>query len=822
MRTKTVFELLYEASKVITSEIELQSVVQKVTDIATELTGAQFGAFFYNVTNQDGESFVLYTISGVAKEAFSKFPMPRNTKIFEPTFSATGTVRYDDVTQQPHYGQNHPHQGMPRGHLPVRSYLAVPVVSPFTKEAIGGLFFGHPEPGLFTEESEKLAEGIALQAAIAITNARLFEEKRYSEARLKEQREQYKSIFNAITDSAIIYDEDGTIVEANPTASQLYGYKHEDLIGLNASLFFKTPEDFLALKEIALSGREYDGVHERIRQDGRLIWVEFKGIRFIYKDKPHVLSVSREASRQERTKAATQTEESLAHIITSVSPVTLWMTDRQGQIIYINQTWLDWVGGSLTVHLGEGWLTAVLPEDRDRTRKTFDQGFHSRRLLAIEFRIRRKNGEIRWCLSHGSPYYNQDGSFGGYVGSISDTTERKAAEQKLASQNTLINTITNNAQQALFLMNDQQVCTYMNPAAEQMTGFRMEEVREKPLHYYIHHTHPDGRHFPIEDCLIDRALPTKAQTKGEEVFIHKDGHFYPVAFTASPIVENGVPIGTVIEVRDTTEEKRIAEALRSKEKQVLLMLEQKVGERTRELEQKNKELEQFAYVSHHDLKEPIRKIMLFSELIKADSYQYLTEASRHRLDRVIDAAQRMSTALKDILDYASLAKAESFTPVDLNDVLKAVEQDLELVIAEKQATLSIGWLPTIQAVPHQMHQLFYNLLNNALKFAKPQLPPVVTMTSQLLSWEQIDQRDGLDSRRRYWQITVADNGIGFSQENAEKIFVLFQRLHTRKAYTGTGIGLALAKKVVLNHGGTIWAEGKEEEGACFRVLLPTE
>ncbi|GAA4460680.1 PAS domain-containing sensor histidine kinase [Nibrella saemangeumensis] len=822
MRTKTVFELLYEASKVITSEIELQNVVQKVTDIATELTGAQFGAFFYNVTNQNGESFVLYTISGVAKEAFSKFPMPRNTKIFEPTFTATGTVRYDDVTQQPHYGKNPPHHGMPRGHLPVRSYLAVPVVSPFTKEAIGGLFFGHPQPGQFTEESEKLVEGIAVQAAIAITNARLFEQQRFSEAKLKEQREQYKSIFNAITDSAIIYDEDGTIVEANPTASQLYGYQYEELIGLNASLFFKTPTDFQALKEIALSGREYAGVHERIRQDGSLIWVEFKGIRFIYKDKPHVLSVSREALRQDRTKEAMQNAESLAHIITSVSPVTLWMTDRDGQIIYINQTWVDWVGGSMKSHLGEGWLSAVLPEDKERTQQTFEQDFQNRRLFAMEFRIRRKNGEIRWCLSNGSPYYNEGGKFGGYAGSISDTTERKAAEQKLASQNTLINTITNNTQQALLLMNEKQVCTYMNPAAEQMTGFRMEEVRDKPLHYYIHHTHPDGSHFPIEDCLIDRALPTKAQTKGEEVFVHKDGHFYPVAFTASPIVENGVPIGTVIEVRDTTEEKRMEEALRSKEKQAMLLLEQKVDERTRALEQKNKELEQFAYVSHHDLKEPIRKIMLFTEMIKDDSFEQLTEASRHRLDRVIDASQRMSTALKDILDYASLAKAESFTRVNLNDVLKAVEQDLELLIAEKGATLSIGWLPTIEAAPQQMHQLFYNLLNNALKFAKPDLPPVVTISSQDLSWEQINRRDGLDSRRRYWQITVADNGIGFSEENAEKIFVMFQRLHTRKVYSGTGIGLSLARKVVLNHGGTIWAEGKEGEGACFRVLLPAE
>jgi len=819
LRTKTVFELLYEACKVITSEIELQNVVQKVTDIATELAGAQFGAFFYNVINQNGESFVLYTIAGVAKEAFSKFPMPRNTKIFEPTFSATGTVRYDDVTQQSQYGKNTPYQGMPRGHLPVKSYLAVPVVAPFTKEAFGGLFFGHSEPGVFTEETEKLVEGIALQAAIAISNARLFEEKRYSEARLKEQREQYRSIFNAITDSAIIYDQDGTIVEVNPTASQLYGYSYEELIGLNAGLFFKSPVDFQALKEIALSGREYARVHERIRQDGTLVRVEFKGIRFIFKDKPHVLSVSREAHGRERTKEAKQKDQSLAHIITSVSPVTLWMTDRQGQIIYLNKTWADWVGGSMTSHLGEGWLSAVLAEDREGTRKRFDQDFQSRRLFTIEFRILRKNGETRWCLSTGSPYYNEDGSFGGYAGSISDTTERKDAEQKMASQNTLINTITANAQQALFLMNDQQVCTYMNPAAEQMTGFRLEEVRDKPLHYYIHHTHPDGSHFPIEDCLIDRALPTKAQTKGEDVFIHKDGHFYPVAFTASPIVESGVPIGTVIEVRNTTEEKRIEEALRSKEKQTMFFLEQKVRERTVELENKTKELEQFTYVSHHDLKEPIRKIRIFSELVKSDTKNQLSEESHNHLDRVINSANRMSEALKDVLNYASMGQEEAFVQVDLNQVLAMVLTDLELLINEKRGQVVAHPLPTLRAAQHQLHQLLYNLLNNALKFAKADEPPVITITYREPSVREVRQQREIDPEKMYYEITVTDNGIGFSQHQADKIFMMFQRLHNKKTYAGTGIGLSLAKKVVANHGGIIWAESKLGEGATFKVWL---
>lgn len=811
LRTKTVFELLYEASKVITSEIELQDVVQKVTDIATELAGAQFGAFFYNVTNQNGESYVLYTISGVDKEAFSKFPMPRNTKIFEPTFTATGTTRYDDVTQQPHYGKNPPHQGMPVGHLPVRSYLAVPVVSPFTKEAIGGLFLGHPEPGVFTEESEKLLEGIAAQAAIAITNARLFEEKRHNETKLKEQREQYKSIFNAITDSAIIYDEDGTIVEANPTACQLYGYNYEELIGLNASLFFKTPGDFQALKEIAFSGREYAGVHERIRKDGSLISVEFKGLRFIFKDKPHVLSVSREAALQQQTKEALQQDESLAHIITSVSPVTLWMTDSHGQTIYINQTWVDWVGGSLKSHLGKKWLSeAVLAEDSGQTMKAFDQAFHNRRLFANEFRIRRKNGEVRWCFSNGSPYYREDGGFGGYAGSISDTTERKAAEQKLASQNTLINTITNNTQQALFLMDDRQVCTYMNPAAEQMTGFKMEEVRDKPLHYYVHHTHPDGRHFPIEDCAIDRALPTKAQTKGEEVFIHKDGHFYPVAFTASPIIDNGVPIGTVIEVRDTTEEKRIEEALRNKEKQAMQMLEEKVKERTQALEKTNFELLRFTSIASHDLKEPVRKISIFSKMLQDRLANNVDETAFRHLHKIIQSSDRMVLLIDDLLTLSRLSNTQRFEDVDLNKVVQEVINSLEIPIQEQKARIELGTLPTVKGAPIQLEQVFQNLVSNSLKFSHKERPSRIHIScadSQLNGKEAVT-------------ISYRDNGIGFRADQSEKIFDIFYRLHNNEQFEGTGIGLAIVKKIIDSHHGTIRAEGKEGEGACFEIILP--
>ncbi|MGH8496992.1 MAG: PAS domain-containing protein [Gammaproteobacteria bacterium] len=174
------------------SSLDLQSVLQRATDAATRLTGAKFGAFFHNVTDDKGESYLLYTLSGAPREAFDKFGLPRNTPVFAPTFRGEGVVRIEDVRADPRYGKNPPHRGMPRGHLPVRSYLAVPVVSS-SGEVLGGIFFGHPEIGVFTERAERIALGIAAHAAVAIDNARLFRsvqeeiaERKQAEERLRE------------------------------------------------------------------------------------------------------------------------------------------------------------------------------------------------------------------------------------------------------------------------------------------------------------------------------------------------------------------------------------------------------------------------------------------------------------------------------------------------------------------------------------------------------------------------------------------------------------------------------------------------------------
>lgn len=167
-------ETLNRIGAVLGSELDLAKLVQLLTDEATALCGAQFGAFFYNVVRDSGESYMLYTISGVAPEAFSRFPMPRNTDVFRPTFSGTGVVRSDDIRKDPRYGHSAPYYGMPPGHLPVVSYLAVPVVSR-SGEVLGGLFFGHAEPGVFGVGEEEIVKGLAAHAAVAIDNARLFQ-----------------------------------------------------------------------------------------------------------------------------------------------------------------------------------------------------------------------------------------------------------------------------------------------------------------------------------------------------------------------------------------------------------------------------------------------------------------------------------------------------------------------------------------------------------------------------------------------------------------------------------------------------------------------
>ena len=224
--------ILHRVGASLASELDLKKLVQTVTDACRELSQAEFGAFFYNDFDEAGEKYLLYTLSGVPEEAFRNFPMPRNSDVFAPTFRGEGTVRVADIRQDPRYGKNPPHHGIPAGHLPVRSYLAVPVVSR-SGEVIGGLFFGHSRVGVFTERAERLVEGIAKQAAIAIDNARLFEAIQKQRSHAEESEKRFRAIVETTPECVKLVAADGTLLHMNSVGlSMVQAESSETVIGM--------------------------------------------------------------------------------------------------------------------------------------------------------------------------------------------------------------------------------------------------------------------------------------------------------------------------------------------------------------------------------------------------------------------------------------------------------------------------------------------------------------------------------------------------------------------------------------------------------------
>jgi PAS domain S-box-containing protein len=252
------------------AQLDLHALAQSVTDVGVRLDGAAFGAFFYNSTDERGEQFLLYALSGAPREAFAKFPTPGRTRVFGPTFDGTGIVRSDDITQDSRYGHGERYRGMPPGHLPVRSYLAVPVVSA-SKEVLGGLFLGHPDAGVFDERSERIICGLAAQATIALENAHLVREVRYSERR-------FRAMIEHNTDGIAVIDADNNILYLSPSVFAIEGYTQDELIGGNG-IDNTHPDDVRVVQDavrrsLAQPGVPISVLWRRRHKDGRWLWLE--------------------------------------------------------------------------------------------------------------------------------------------------------------------------------------------------------------------------------------------------------------------------------------------------------------------------------------------------------------------------------------------------------------------------------------------------------------------------------------------------------------------------------------------------------------------
>lgn len=240
------------------------------------------------------------------------------------------------------------------------------------------------------------------------------------------------------------------------------------------------------------------------------------------------------------------------------------------------------------------------------------------------------------------------------------------------------------------------------------------------------------------------------------------------------------------------------------------------------LKNSNESLRQFASISSHDLQEPLRKVKIFTSILTTKYTDHIPEEGKRLISKIRSSVDRMSQLINEVLEYSKVANSrKEFQPTDLDKVLRTVLEDLELLIAETNAQIVYeNMLPTIEAIPLQINQLFYNLLINSLKFRTPSKAPVITISSRILTPDGTKKFTNLNPDASYLEIDISDNGIGFDQQFGEQIFELFERLHTEEDFQGTGVGLALCKKIVENHHGNIFALSKETEGATFYVLLP--
>lgn len=280
----------------------------------------------------------------------------------------------------------------------------------------------------------------------------------------------------------------------------------------------------------------------------------------------------------------------------------------------------------------------------------------------------------------------------------------------------------------------------------------------------------------------------------------------------------------LLAIEDITEAKK----LESDQKMFTQELERQVEERTAALKEanaslkhSNEHLAQFATIASHDLQEPLRKILTFANLLNLQQSKDIDIRTKELLKKICVSAERMSALIKDVLNFSKIIDTKNaFARTDLNEILKNVLNDFDLLVSQKNAVIKHEKLPVIEAIPLQMNQLFYNLLSNAIKFSKPDVSPVVHITSAMLPEEEVKRNPALNTRTTWYEIIFHDNGIGFDPQFSEQMFLIFQRLNPRESFEGTGIGLALCKKIVVNHHGEIFAAAEEGKGAQIHIILP--
>ncbi len=650
-------------------------------------------------------------------------------------------------------------------------------------------------------------------------------------------------IFEVVDYAILLLDINGTIRSWNKGAEEIKGYSSEEIIGRNFRIFYSTEDRAAQLPEDLLATATANGraVHEgwRIRKDGTRFWGDIT-LTAVHNKQGEIagfLKVTRDLTARKKTEdhysnfveelrqkndELRESEERYHKMVSEVTDYVVISLDRTGRI-------LDWNKGAERIKgykaeeiIGKNFRLFYTKEDKEKKlpelllKEAIEKGSISHEGWRI-----RKGGSRYWGSVAITALHNEQGEIFGFSKVTKDLTEKKIAEDKLAnfadelmfsneelkkSEERYHKMVAEVKDYAIILLDKNGIIQNWNAGAEFIKGYTAAEAVGKSFEMFYTQEDQQKR---VPNKLLDEAA-RMGRVSSEGLRVRKDGsRFWGSVVITALHDSNKAIIGFSKVTRDLTERKKAED--QSKEDAVEL------ERKNRALERVNAEISSFAYVASHDLKEPLRKIQTFASRIPETINK--PEGVMELLGKISVTAARMQKLMEDLLTYSQLsANNGNFQKIDLNIVMDTVVKDLELSISDKNAQLKIDPLPTINGIAFQLEQLFLNLLSNALKFSKLNEPPVITITSSQLQGKEIPL--GLSNdMKKYYKITVADNGIGFPEEHSKKIFEVFQKVHSKRAFAGSGVGLAVVKRIMENHGGIITAEGKPDAGAAFTLFF---
>lgn len=571
--------------------------------------------------------------------------------------------------------------------------------------------------------------------------------------------------------------------------------------------------DELPLQQVCLTGRPMHNVeHEVLRPDGRTASVLVNAVPLL-DEEGRVrggIATALDITERKRNEENIRAGEARFRVMADHVPVMVWIVDPMRRCTWCNRTWLEFTGRSMEQEAGAGWSESLSQLDHDRCMKIYAEAFAARRSFQMEYRLRRHDGEYRWLLARGVPMSGPDGEFTGYIGSCIDIHERKRTEEALRESEERLRSAIEAGRLGAW---DWDIVHNRVNWSERLYEFHglKPGAFEGTVEAYTKLVHPDDL-LRVREA-IHRSLHEQMPYELELRVVWPDGTIRWLATSARVIFDDaGKPLRMLGGTIDLTDRKMAELALR--EAQWLLAKEAThqedlVTRRTQELRSSLQDMENLCYTIAHDLRAPLRAMQGFARALHEDYQPVLDATAQDYTARIVKAALRMDALITDLLAYGRLGMGGlTLLPVELDTVMDGFLSDHAEEIEARRAVICVErLLPVVTANSTLLNQVVANLLLNAMKFVAPEVTPEIRVFAE--------------ARGESVRLCVEDNGIGIHSAHVEKLFHVFQRLHTQEQYPGTGIGLAIVKKAVERMHGTVGLASVPGRGSIFWIELST-